>query len=337
MEATAPAKLDIQQITQDILDTLHKDREREIVTRRFGLHGRKETLEEIGQLLGITRERVRQIEKQVVEHLEEIDHPHLDALTERFHAALEHLGHIAPLPEVSEFLQTPHQAHVNFLAHLVPGITAMPENDDFHHNLHLSKHHDRPRLHELNRQLVKTVKDIGEPTDIETIHQRFSAGLDTKHTHGLARASKHLNVMDGKWGLSTWPAVNPKSIRDKIYIVLGRHGKPMHFSEIAEHIKQSDFRRKNVTVQAIHNELIKDSRFVLVGRGIYALGEWGYSRGTVADVITRVLQAEAPLHRDEIIKRVLAERHVKPTTIILNLQGKDRFQRVAKATYALAK
>ena len=111
----------------------------------------------------------------------------------------------------------------------------------------------------------------------------------------------------------------------------------MHFSEIAKAIKDSDFKRKDVTTQAIHNELIKDKRFVLIGRGVYALGEWGYKKGTVADIITDVLKkANEPLHRDEIVKRVLKDRQVKETTILLNLQSKAEFKRVAKATYALA-
>ena len=111
----------------------------------------------------------------------------------------------------------------------------------------------------------------------------------------------------------------------------------MHFSEISKKIKQSDFKRKDVTTQAIHNELIKDDRFILVGRGIYALKEWGFKKGTVSDVITDILKkANEPLHRDEIVKQVLQNRYVKETTILLNLQGKKQFKRVAKATYALA-
>ena len=46
-------------------------------------------------------------------------------------------------------------------------------------------------------------------------------------------------------------------------------------------------------------------------------------------------QAGEPLHRDEIVKRVLKSRFVKETTILLNLQGKPQFKRVAKATYTL--
>ena len=138
------------------------------------------------------------------------------------------------------------------------------------------------------------------------------------------------------WTCLRWPTVNPKNIRDKIYVILSENGKPLHFSDIAGSIKDSDFKRKDVTTQAIHNELIKDKRFVLIGRGIYALKEWGYSQGTVADVIASVLKKEGgPLHRDEIVKRVLKSRQVKETTILLNLQGKPQFKRVAKATYEL--
>jgi hypothetical protein len=110
----------------------------------------------------------------------------------------------------------------------------------------------------------------------------------------------------------------------------------MHFSDIAKNIKNSDFRRRDVTIQAIHNELIKDRRFVLIGRGIYALDEWGFTSGTVADIIAGILKKEGSLHRDEIVSRVLKHRQVKETTILLNLQSKPQFKRVAKATYALA-
>ena len=156
------------------------------------------------------------------------------------------------------------------------------------------------------------------------------------HVRALASVSKLLAHLKDSWGLVKWPTVNPKNIRDKIYVILAENGKPMHFSEIAESIKDSSFKRKNVTTQAIHNELIKDSRFVLIGRGIYALNSWGFDRGTVADIIADVLkQSDTPLHRDEIVKRVLKSRQVKETTILLNLQSKPQFKRVAKATYAL--
>ena len=160
---------------------------------------------------------------------------------------------------------------------------------------------------------------------------------DPKHVGALSSTSKHLATLNGVWGHIKWPTVNPKNIRDKIYVILKQQGKHMHFNEIADAIKGSEFKHKDVTTQAIHNELIKDGRFVLIGRGHLRAKEWGYKKGTVADIIAEVMkEAGAPLHRDEIVKRVLKSRYVKETTILLNLQGKPQFQRVAKATYALA-
>jgi DNA-directed RNA polymerase delta subunit len=110
----------------------------------------------------------------------------------------------------------------------------------------------------------------------------------------------------------------------------------MHFSEIAKAIKESNFKRRNVTVQAIHNELIKDPRFVLIGRGIYALSSWGYKKGTIADIIRSIMsKAGEPLTREEIVKQVLKVRKVKETTILLNLQNKKLFKKVGKNSYIL--
>ena len=58
-QSKAPQQFNIEQTVEDVLDTIERDREREIISRRFGLFDRKETLEQIGELLGITRERVR--------------------------------------------------------------------------------------------------------------------------------------------------------------------------------------------------------------------------------------------------------------------------------------
>jgi hypothetical protein len=227
------------------------------------------------------------------------------------------------------------QARLSFLSELCPQLIVIPENDHFYQSIALRDVHDEKQVQKLVHSIIDTIKKIGEPTHIDEVTKK-AGHPDTKHAEALASTSKHLASLHNKWGLVKWPTVNPKNIRDKIYVILQQHGKHMHFNDIAKAIKDSEFKRKDVTTQAIHNELIKDGRFVLIGRGIYALKEWGYKKGTVADIITEVLKdAGEPLHRDEIVKRVLKSRYVKETTILLNLQGKSQFQRVAKATYSL--
>jgi predicted Zn-ribbon and HTH transcriptional regulator len=228
------------------------------------------------------------------------------------------------------------QSRVAFLAHLCPKLIVIEDNDHFYHAIGIKSVHDEKAFRELVGKIIDAIKKIGQPVKIDEIADAINM-KDTKHVAALASTSKHLATLNGIWGLIKWPTVNPKNIRDKIYVILHVNGKPLHFNEIAKAIKGSEFKRKDVTTQAIHNELIKDSRFVLIGRGIYALKEWGYAKGTVADIITDVLKkADEPLHRDEIVKRVLKSRQVKETTILLNLQGKTQFKRVAKATYTLA-
>lgn len=342
-EAVANKQLDLEKIVQDVLGEIDREREREIISRRFGLYDRKETLEQIGELLGITRERVRQLEKAVINKLKaaaDKDLPHIKTVEAVLAGHLSEMGNVAKVGDITGKVKPQagrtDQARVAFLAHLSPGIAVIDDNDFFHHAIGLADIHDERAIRDHVNNIIETVTKIGQPADITTIAKQ-SGYKDPRHAAALASISKNLAHLNGRWGLTKWPMVNPKNIRDKIYVILHEAGKPMHFSEIAEAIKASEFRRKDVTTQAIHNELIKDKRFVLIGRGIYALREWGYKQGTVADVITDVLRREGgPLHRDEIVKRVLKSRQVKETTILLNLQGKTQFKRVAKATYALA-
>ncbi len=342
-DSTKDIKVNIEKAVQDILDVIEREREREIIARRYGLFDRKETLEQIGELLGITRERVRQLEKAVVARLKSLattDLPHINEVKDVFEEEIKALGHVARISDLTAKLTDEatklDQSRVSFLAQLVPTLAFVDESDHYFMSAGIASTHSEKSIREQVNHVIDGIKKIGVPAKIEEIAGSLGHP-DSSRTKALASVSKHLATLNGRYGLVKWPMVNPKNIRDKIYVILHENGKQMHFNEIAKSIRDSGFKRKEVTTQAIHNELIKDGRFVLVGRGIYALKEWGYKKGTVADVITEVLkEAKQPLHRDEIVKRVLKKRFVKETTILLNLQGKSEFKRVAKATYDLA-
>lgn len=343
-EITPKTLPNISSVVTDVLESIEREREREIISRRFGLFDRKETLEQIGELLGITRERVRQLEKAVVTKLRASaskgEFAEVLKLQEVFVQEIHSIGMAARISDVSARVTKDNtkidQAQTSFLSMLCPKLIVLDENDFYYHAVAIASEHESRNLKDQVNTVVDAIKTIGAPTGIEKIAEAIS-DKSIAHVRALASISKQIAHLNGRWGLTKWPMVNPKNIRDKIYVILFENGKQMHFNEIAESIKGSSFKRKDVTTQAIHNELIKDDRFVLIGRGIYALKEWGYKKGTVADVITEVLKkANEPLHRDEIVKRVLKNRYVKETTILLNLQGKQQFKRVSKATYALA-
>lgn len=335
---------ELTQAIDQTLAVIDQEREREIITRRFGLHDRKETLEQIGELLGITRERVRQLEKAIMIRLrlagEEQKISMLSVLEKKMVSILSEDGRVARVSDLSDRLlertaTAEERARVAFLAELAPQLTVVGENDNYYHAVGLRQYGDEKAIKKNVDAIVKAIKTVGKPVTADQLHESLSFEHPS-HIHALATVSKNLAHLKSNWGLVRWPTVNPKNIRDKIYVILSDNAKPMHFSEIADAIKDSNFKRRNVTTQAIHNELIKDKRFVLIGRGIYALDDWGYSQGTVSDIIATILrEAAEPLHRDEIVKRVLKSRQVKETTILLNLQSKPQFKRVAKATYTL--
>lgn len=343
-EKTEP-KVSTDSMIQDVLTSIEREREREIISRRFGLFDRRETLEQIGEMLGITRERVRQLEKSVLIKLKSTaEQGKIKPISDYQDKVLEKLNEVGNAAKISDLttmlVSDPtriEQSRVAFLGQLSPKLLVINEDDFYHPGIASAADFDIKKTKSQITGIIEAVKKFNEPKAIKDIAK--SAGIsDLKQAASLASISKQLATLNGLWGLLKWPTVNPKNIRDKIYVILKENGAHMHFNEIAEAIRNSDFKRKDVTTQAIHNELIKDKRFVLIGRGIYALKEWGYEKGTVADIISEVLkEASAPLHRDEIVKRVLKSRFVKETTILLNLQGKPQFKRVAKATYELSK
>lgn len=343
--ATTDMAASLKTAVQDILASIDQEREREIITRRFGLFDRKETLEQIGELLGITRERVRQLEKAILIRLkisaDEGKVPAVHEIERMIVRDLSENGRVARVQDIAARItdtapSNETKARLSFVAELSPRLVVINENDNYHQGVGIAENGDEKKIRASIDEIVKTIKKHGEPIEIEELHGLLSYESPSQ-VRALASLSKGLASLKDIWGLVKWPTVNPKNIRDKIYVILADNTKPMHFSDIAKMIKDSDFKRKDVTTQAIHNELIKDKRFVLIGRGIYALDSWGYSRGTVSDIITKVLKkAGEPLHRDEIVKRVLKSRQVKETTILLNLQSKPEFKRVAKATYTLA-
>jgi hypothetical protein len=137
----------------------------------------------------------------------------------------------------------------------------------------------------------------------------------------------------GDTGLREWAEIRPMTIRDRIYLVLKKKAEPLHFETIAKTINETRFDNRVALASTVHNELIKDDRFVLVGRGTYGLTEYGYEPGTAKVVIKRVLQKHGPLKPNEVVLHVQKERLFKSNTVLINLQDKNLFKRLPDGRY----
>ncbi len=326
------------------LNIIEQDRERKIVEKRFGLKGHKETLEQIGESLSVTRERVRQLEKVILIRLRVAAQngkiPELAAAEKIIIRNLAELGRIARLNTLADKIYgrsatNSEKAALAFLGDISSALTILSDNDKYWGALAIADAGDEKAIRAKVDEIVKLIKENKQPMTLDELDAKLSYEHPSQIA-ATASVSKNLATLNGLWGLTKWPTVNPKNIRDKIYVILDAKKEPMHFNDIAAAIADSNFRRKNVTTQAIHNELIKDPRFVLIGRGIYALDTWGYKKGTVSEIITTFLKKlDRPATREEIVAEVLKSRKVKETTILLNLQNKEVFRRVEKNSYTL--
>ncbi|MCK5466742.1 hypothetical protein KAI56_04600, partial [Candidatus Parcubacteria bacterium] len=186
-------------------------------------------------------------------------------------------------------------------------------------------------IEKIKNYLQEKNRSIGFDKIAEIINE------DAKITNSYIEANKIIlkNIL-GEWGCEKWSYINPKNIKDKSYLSLKKNKKPLHFTEIADEINIIWTKKKKTNSQTVHNELIKDDRFVLIGRGIYALKEWGYEEGTVLDVIIEIMKEKyREMKQGEIIKEVLKKRQVKENTIVLNLQNKGCFEKLNGKIYRL--
>ncbi|OGN34481.1 MAG: hypothetical protein A3F98_03085 [Candidatus Yanofskybacteria bacterium RIFCSPLOWO2_12_FULL_41_8] len=323
-------------------------RNRDVISRRFGLKsGKKETLESIGKGYGITRERVRQIEEFSMNQLSKAI-PSVPEVAKYVSLAKDILSGSGGIMRESDLFKAfsgndnPNviNSSLVFVLTLAGEPVRFGESDTHHSFWAATRGHQesfKKNISALIGAFQKNEKPVAE-AGIASVADKSVIG-SLKDIKVFLSVSKELgrNVF-GEVGLVNWAEVKPKGVRDKAYLVLKKENKPKHFSEIAKLINTTAFSARKANTQTVHNELIKDSRFVLVGRGMYGLSEWGYRPGTVKDVLVDILKGSAkPVPKAELVAKVLGSRMVKENTILLNLQDSKVFSKREDGSYMLRK
>jgi hypothetical protein len=334
-------KTNYSQIYQKIIKGLPQ-KTRDIFDRRFGIKtGTPETLEAIGKTLGITRERVRQIEEAGFNFVRKQGKEILDGVFAELVLHFNNRGGIQQEDSVLEQLGGNNQKqYVLFLLTLGEQFSRVCEKRDFHYFWSILSNAEA-KTKEILSSLVSDMQKVGKPISIK----EFYNSISSKNSFSEEVLVSYLGVSkriqenrDGKLGLIEWPEIKPRGVKDKAFLAFQKHGKPLHFTKVAELIDSIDYGvvNKKTYPQTVHNELIKDSRFVLVGRGTYALQEWGYVPGTIKDIITKVLKDnKEPVDKDNIVKEVLAQRFVAKNTVLMNLNNKKHFTKDLNGKYFL--
>ena len=350
----------IRNLVDKILNEL-PERTREIISARLGLEtGYTKTLEAIGKSLNITRERVRQLESVGLKQIDKfLAKSYL--LDDFFKVVNDHLNCFKGvreekrlLKELSFLLDVDDEeiSKIRFLVFLNKKLLYFAA-DENHLAFWANDKKFAHKIIEFVKKLNKTIQARKSPLQVESFEKFTREIAKTAGLFGLPNG----NLMSyvclspaisfspfGYIGTDKHLEVAPANVGDKAYLVLKTKEQPMHFRDLAgsmnEYAKSaSSFHpvwQKTIEAQTVHNELIKNKEFVLVGRGIYALAEWGYQKGTVREVILQVLRkARKPLALEEVVDGVKKHRFVKDSTIFINLQNKKYFEKTKDKKYAL--
>ncbi len=330
------------------------ERESEVLQKRNSLSDfPKHTLEQIGKDFNITRERVRQIEREGLRKLKTLDHSKLDLPSGDLESLIiDYLksngGAMAEWHLITNLLQDKEDSEAKALDFILTNllsekINRVPTTDKYNVVWHL-ENVDLSKILEISSALHDIINKHGSPLHVEDLSGKFKSNkhyskVDSneaetqKMIEALLGLNKNLNKnILNQWGQETWTTVRPKRMTDKAYLIMLKEDRPLHFAEVADLINQVNFDRKKAHPATVHNELILDDKYVLVGRGIYALKSWGYKEGTVADIIAEILK-QGPMIKKDITEEVLKQRLVQKTTITLVLMNKDKFGRLEDGRY----
>ena len=336
------AKISFEKLSLELIEEL-QPRVKDVVVGRFGLRMEPpKTLEAVGKQHQITRERVRQIVKEGLAQLQEdIGH---QKRKERYTAAfteaatvLKRAGSLAREDLLMKLLEAQGAInHALFLLTLGDQFYNQRETQDFYSFWAIKKDMVK-EAQPLHKRLLTFFQKKKSPVAQQELTKAYG-----KEVLPYLEVSKIIEKSpEGKWGLRTWPEVNPRGMRDKAYLVLRQQGNPLHFKDVAKLIGKLQEnltlqKKKVVLPQTVHNELIKDSRFVLIGRGTYGLSDWGLAPGTVKDVMRSILKSNGKtMNKAKLIAQTLEKRQVKESTIVLNLQDQRYFLKNQDGSYTL--
>ncbi len=334
-----------KQVTKRLLGVL-STRSQDVMVGRYGLGAetKRMTLDAIGKKYKITRERVRQIENYSLANIRKSkEYEKEKAVFDELKTLVRSLGSVVAEEDLLKHLtkEKAVQNHLNFLFVVGEDFYREKEDEDFKHRWYVDKELSK-RIHESLRKLYSSMSDDEIMSESEMIENFLEHLKDVSEEYKKEEVLKRWLSMSksigknplGEWGKMASSNIKAKGMRDYAFLVIRRHGSPIHFREVAKLI--GELFNKKAHVATTHNELIKDPRFVLVGRGLYALSEWGYASGVVKDVIKNVLEKNGPLPKEKIIEKVLKERYVKENTIMVNLQNTKHFKKLKDGKYTVA-
>ena len=327
-----------------------QDIDKDVVRRRFGLHAPKETLQEIGDDYGVTRERIRQIQNRAMDGITPKAKKHIIILSLSTKAR-QHLGKVGVKREktvTKDFARTHNisekgESLLAFLILLSEKLHHHEETNEMHSFISASEKQTRLAKHVLKKILAKFASNPEKTyTGAEVlsfvekeIHKHIGVKAKEDELYDFLRILKPIGRNPfGQFGLLDHNQITPSSLAHKILYLLENQGKPMHFNEIFQSLKGMDEIndeflsnrwKKNYNRSSIQNHLIMNPEFVWIGRGTYALKKWGYKEGNVFDRMVELVKKNKSIQKEKLYELLSVEKQFSKITFEVYIRNKKYF------------
>ncbi|MBX4210544.1 hypothetical protein KW783_01065, partial [Candidatus Parcubacteria bacterium] len=245
MAKQTPITFKPKQVTKRLLSSL-PDRAKDVIINRYGLGTNTDrmTLEAIGKKYNITRERVRQIENYSITNIRKSKEYTKEKKTfDELKVVVKGLGAMINEEELLTFLAKDKstQNHVHFLLVIGEDFKKNKEDEEFKHRWHVDEDVSK-KVHEALRKLYNSLSDNDLIPEADMISRFLDNVKDVNEEYKNEEIIKRwLNISKtidknplGEWGKASSPNINAKGMRDYAFLVIRKHGSPIHFREVAK-------------------------------------------------------------------------------------------------------
>ena len=343
--------LTVEEMIAQCLDIL-KERNQRIIHWRFGLEGDLLPLEEIGRRLGITRERVRQIEFASLRKLR---------ISRRIYFAksfindvtqtLESNGGLVSEIEMVSLIKNNEKIKLGNIRLIGVMMLLSELTEKFRY--YKREHYFASTLFPINEILniqsrfLKILEKNYAPTQATMIIENFKKTnfyqkrvdiLSDDFLLACLRVHSEIEEREhGVYTLKKWA----NTLIDEIILALREIGEPAHYSVISDHVNKLLPKENRASTHSIHATLQRrNDLFAWVGlRGTYGLKEWGLEQALFyEDALVQILSTEGcPLSFQEILAKMPEVRpYYEESSIMLTLGTNSRFKQFGGSTYGLS-
>ena len=331
---------------------LQNDRDQKMLINRFCFQeGKLPTLEELGQYYAITRERTRQIFKkatktlQIKSNIDKLSHfwERLDSIVAQG-GGIIHIGELpAALKSDYNWNKAPYyKALGQFLRLRYPDITLKEENDLYmvdceclacEQPLQQLMALDFDSTESFHVDVIAAILSLhcqnncSQNHPVKTFYRAF-----IKH---LLKKTEETLVMHGDlvFAYDNWVCKYGEKLEDVICQVLATHGSPMHFTALANAVRQLNIKNSEIADHNVHAAIQRYDKIEIINRGTYGLKSWGMGGyRSVSTAIEELLDtSDRPLRRSEIIQRLGGE--FSESNITAALAKETRFTSIGEGFY----